>query len=155
MSPNECKNTLGGVQFTVLAEIFRLRNAGEHVDCGARDDSCLFSRHNYWSHMPTGIQTTAALCGTSSTEISCRRNWRLLKSQCPLWDRVQCCCRWWLGWVMTAGDPFPVASLYTVLHACIRSKALLSPLLRQRTWRAWWLWRGRQSLHCWSLFGPY
>ena len=32
MSPYVCKNRLGGVQLTVLAEIFELRNLVEHID---------------------------------------------------------------------------------------------------------------------------
>ena len=61
MSPDVCTSTLGGVEFTVLAELCRLRNLGEHVDVEACDDACLGIRHNYWAHMPTGMQTSAAL----------------------------------------------------------------------------------------------
>ena len=80
MSPDVCKKTLGEVQFTVLAEFCQLRNLGEHVDVEACDDACLGIWHNYWAHLPIGIQTSAVLCFTSTTGTSCRWNWRIWKS---------------------------------------------------------------------------
>ena len=44
MSPAVCTNTFGGVQFNVMAELFRPHNSGEHVDGDARDGACLGSR---------------------------------------------------------------------------------------------------------------
>ena len=80
MSPDVCKNTLGGVQLTFMTEFCRLHNLGEHIDGEARDGACLGSRYDYWAHVPIGMQTTAALCGTSTTGTSGRWTWRLLKS---------------------------------------------------------------------------
>ena len=71
MSPDVCTNILGVFQFTAVDELCRLCNSGEHVDGGAYDDACLGSRHDYWAHVPTGMQTAAALCGTSTTGTSC------------------------------------------------------------------------------------
>ena len=39
MSHDVCAITLGGVQFTVVKELCRLRNQDEHVDGGACDDA--------------------------------------------------------------------------------------------------------------------
>ena len=80
MSPDVCTNKLEGVQFTVLAEFCGLHNLGKHVDGEARDDDFLGSQHYSWSHVPTGIQTAAARCGTSTSRTSFFWTWMLLKS---------------------------------------------------------------------------
>ena len=80
MSPDICTNTLGGVQSTVVAEFFRIHNSCKHTDGEDHDGAYLGSRHDSWAHLPIGMQTTAALCGTSTTGTSCRWTWRLLKS---------------------------------------------------------------------------
>ena len=72
MSPDVYTNILGGAQFTVMAEFFQLNNLGEHIDGEAHDGACLSSRYDYWAHVLIGMQTTAALCGTSTTGTSCR-----------------------------------------------------------------------------------
>ena len=63
-----------------MAEFFRLHIFGGHVGDEARDGACLGSRNYSWSHVPIGMQTSAALCGISTTGTSFSWTWRLLKS---------------------------------------------------------------------------
>ena len=48
----------------MMAEFCQLHHLGAHVDGEKRDDACLVIRQDSWSHLPTGIHTDAALCGT-------------------------------------------------------------------------------------------
>ena len=67
MSPDVCTIILGGVQFTVMAEFFRLHNLVGHVGGEARDGACLGSRHDSWAHVTIGMQTATEICVTSTT----------------------------------------------------------------------------------------
>ena len=62
-----------------MAKFCGLHNFVVHVGDAARDGACLVSRHDFWVHVPIGMQKFDAFCGISTNGTPCRWTWRLLK----------------------------------------------------------------------------